>query len=196
MASLNMRMGKEQQWFLLRLALVLVLFLGLLAALVYPEFLRGKRLDEQISATKYAILEQEMFSPLYQKLQNDLERTLPGDLPLAQRAPLAKGGMNELPALVNRAASSAGYEALEVTVDPASLSQYPGRIMIRVVVSGPLNLFRDFFLSFSTLPFVDHLEKMEMRAVPGGVEVMLQALVLLEEAGEVEDAANESGGGE
>lgn len=177
-AAMN-RLTREQTVYVLKGIGVVGLFLLLLGVLAYPEYQRGVKLQQRINSTRYAILEQEMFAPLHARLQKDLSDTLPDNLPLVEPGPLAKGGMNVLPARVADLAAEAGYEALEVTVDPGSLSRRPDHILVRVVVSGPSARFRDFFLSFSSLAFVTHLEKMEMRAVPDGLEVMLQAWVLL-----------------
>jgi hypothetical protein len=103
-----------------------------------------------------------------------LEELLP---PKAEPVPRAQAYL--ITEQLGHMAMAVGLEPLDVTLNVASMAQEPDSIQAQGVFSGQLDGVRAFLLALNRMPSLSRLEKVEIRAVDGRLEMMVQLRVVL-----------------
>ena len=171
---LRWKLTNEDSKLLLKAVLTLVLFSGLAAALVFPTRQRLAALDADIARVRGEIARQQSFAPILAKLQQAKVQEDAAGFGFPARAPLPRTQLQDLPNLVQRVAESSGLTVLELNLDAASVLAEHNRIQLQGVFSGSLGQFRMFFVALQNEPSLSRVEKVEVRAVAGGLEFFMQ----------------------
>lgn len=159
---------------------IAVLFLMGLGGLVYPVYSNVQELEGGIAAMKSKLAEQDVYLPYYAKLQA-LQKNVPSlSLPLVKKAPLERNQAFGVVEEVERIAHGAGMDTLDIGVDQGALRAGLETTVLTGVFSGHKESFYDFYVAVESLPYVRKVKKVELRAVPGGVEVFLELAILIQ----------------
>lgn len=161
-----------------RLAVKAVVLLGLVlvlaAVLILPSRRRAAALQQDLGRVRAEIALQETLAPAYAKLEQAKAQGAADDFGFPARKPLDRQRLQELPGLIQDKAKAAGLEVLELTLDANSVLQDRNKVMIQGVFSGGLSQFRLFFVDLQGMPSLGRVERLEVRAVAGGLEFFLQ----------------------
>ncbi|MBA4358439.1 MAG: hypothetical protein C0405_12030, partial [Desulfovibrio sp.] len=68
---------------------------------------------------------------------------------------------------------------LEVTLNPASMGQDPSSIQAQGVFSGQIDAVREFLMGIARMPSLARIERVELRAADGRLELFLQLRIAL-----------------
>jgi len=98
-------------------------------------------------------------------------------LPAAEPVPRTRVYL--VPEQLSHMARAIGVEPLDVTLNPASMGQDPSSIQVQGMFSGSLDGMRELLMSFSRLPSLARLERVELRAVDGRLELFVQMRIAL-----------------
>ncbi len=158
---------------------IVVLFLLGLGGLVYPVYSRVQGLENTIAGISSKIAEQDVYLPFYAKLQSIQSNVPVLDLPLSKKVPLERHKAFGIVEEVERIAHQSDMETLDISVDQDALRAGQGTTVLTGVFSGKAGAFHDFYVAVNALPYVKETSKLELRAVPGGVEVFLKLAVLI-----------------
>ena len=146
---------------------------------IYPVYSKAFRLDDEIAAAKADLVRQRIFLPEYVRLK-ELAESADRDLPPVPRAePLSMAQVEGLPAAIKTLAANAGLEPLDVIISPGSLKQGEPRIMMQCILAGDVGAFEDFFVALNGYPHLYAVDRLEMQAVPGGVEIFVELWIAL-----------------
>lgn len=170
---------KEHTPLLIKLGGVLVFFGGLFAAFIAPVMGEIDRFERQVQVASVAVMQQEVFLPVYAKLKTQGAEKVQARYPLPQLEPVGRLQIFDVPGAIERQAAETGLEVLQVSLNPAGAKA--AQVMLQGVFTGELGSFRNFFVGLNGLAFVQEIEKVEMRAVKGGMEYFLQFWVALKQ---------------
>jgi hypothetical protein len=158
-------------------AAVVVIWIFLLPVFEPNYGLQGKIQDLEVQIRRQAVL-----LPEQMKLDALLGQEMAEGFDLPKPEPVKISEINVLPPRFVRVALDAGLEVLDVVVSPGSLHMGGGRIKMQCVVFGDMARFQDFYHAIGALPYVENVDKVEMQAVPGGIEFFVEYWVLLDES--------------
>lgn len=156
---------------------------ALLVAAVYllavMPLLEGRRLDREIAEQKATLERQQKLMPTLANLSLNadnatLEALLP---PKAEPVPRAQAYL--ITEQLGHMATAVGLETLDVTLDPASMAADPDTIQVQGVFNGEMEAVRSFLLDLNKLPSLAQMDKVEIRAVDGRLEMMVQLRIAL-----------------
>jgi hypothetical protein len=172
--TLRWNMTDDDRRLIFKAVLTLVLFAALAAALVLPARRRLAEVDADIARTRGEIARQQALLPVLLKLKQAKSKEDAGSFGFPARAPLARTQLQNLPGMGQKVAESAGLTVLELNLDAASVLAERNRIQVQGVFSGSLSQFRIFFVALQNEPSLNRVEKVEVRAVSGGLEFYMQ----------------------
>jgi len=156
---------------------------ALLAVAVYllavMPLLEGRKLDQEIAAQKATLERQQKLMPALASLSLNADNaTLDAFLPpKAEPAPRAQAYL--ITEQLVHMATAVGLEALDVNLDPASMAADPSSIQVQGVFSGELEGVRSFLMDLNHLPSLARMDKVEIRAVDGRLEMLVQLRIAL-----------------
>lgn len=171
---MDVRLKPEDTRLLIKALIALALTGVVAAVLVLPSRSRLKALDEAIAGVQGKISSQEAFAPVFADLRRAADREAGASFGFPARAPLDRQHLQELPGMVQDKAQAAGLGVLEMNLDVNSVLMDRSRVMLQGVFSGQLAQFRLFYLELQSLPSLNRVERVEIRAVPEGLEFFVQ----------------------
>jgi hypothetical protein len=141
---------------------------------LYP--LQGSlsRQNEERDAVKVDIEEQKVLSPLYRELLGKLQKKPSGVLPDGGRTALSVDDVDVVPLLIKKMAQECDLEAISVMPDVKSLASNPQFMSLHLVVKGDFPRFRKFLFDLERLPYMEHIEEMQIQEALGGRELRLK----------------------
>ncbi|MGE4265151.1 MAG: hypothetical protein AB7E46_11850 [Desulfovibrio sp.] len=162
-----------------RVGIGAALLVGAVYLLAVMPLLEGRRLDREIAAQKAAIERQQKLMPALANLSLNADNaTLDALLP-PKAEPVPRAQAYLITEQLGHMAAAVGLEALDLSLDPASMAADPDTIQVQGVFSGELEAVRGFLLDLNQLPSLAQLDKVEIRAVDGRLEMLVQLRVAL-----------------
>lgn len=159
--------------------IMLVLFVVALAGAVYPVYSRVQELDQNIAAMESKLAQQQVYLPLYARLKGEASKEPALNLPVPGGVPLERGKALGIVVDIENMAHDSNMDTLDISVDQAAIRSGLGHVKITGIFAGQSVDFRNFYVSLGALPYVDAIPKIEMRAVPNGLEVYMELSVLI-----------------
>lgn len=179
--SLNMQINltPEHRQLALRAALGAALLALAVYLLAVMPLMEGRRLEREVADQKARLERQQKLAPALASLaagaQNaTLEELLP---PKAEPVPRSQAYL--VTGQLSHMATLAGLETLDVSLNAGSLAQDPDSIQAQGVFAGQMDGVRAYLLALNRLPSLSRLEKVEIRAVDGRLEMMVQLRIAL-----------------
>lgn len=168
--------------------LVVKLLLGLAGLLVcclvflLPQWASVGKLDAKIAAAEERKQQLAAFLPSFARLNKLVEQGQGLDLPVPAGKPLEMAELDGLPDRLSRMGADSGLEPLDVVISPSSLREGTDRIMLQCVLAGKVDGFERFWRQLNALPCLDRVDRVEVQAVPGGLEFFVELWVILKKA--------------
>lgn len=177
--NLKLDITPELRQMALRLVLGTMLLCGVVYLAVGMPILEARRLTQEIAQTHQRAERQKLLMPSWALISQFSENaTLAALLPPAPQ-PVPRTSVYTMPEQLSQTARALGVEPLEVNLNPASLAQDPGTIQLTGIFSGQLEGMRGFLSVVAGMPSLSTLDKMELRAVDGHLELFLQLRLAL-----------------
>lgn len=143
----------------------LILFAGILP---YQRSLA--RLDEAIGKLRSDVAMQRDLYPIYLTMQK-LDKKTTAVLPMPPKGVLSRGEISKIPATVRAMAARAGMIVLAVSPDLTAVTGNITALPFTVVVRGDFLKFRKFLQEAGAIPYVDHVEEIQIQENPEGLKV-------------------------
>lgn len=177
--NMDIKLSPELRQLALRLGIGAVLLAAAIYLIAVMPLLEGRKLDQEILAEKAKIERQQKLMPTLASLSlgagnATLEELLP---PKAEPVPRSQAYL--VTDQLSHMATAVGLEPLDVTLNAASMAQDPDTIQAQGVFSGQIDGVRAFLLALNRMPSLSRLEKVEIRAVDGRLEMMVQLRIAL-----------------
>ncbi len=155
---------------------------GILAFVVlaiYPYHKSLVRLDKEIAKTESQIEEQKALFPIGKELLKSVMQKETWGLPFPEKAGLDRDKASEISVIFERIARKSNLEIIRIIPDIKSLTEQAGLLSVKTVVKGKLYDFREFFLEIGKLPYLEHVEEIQIQPAEGVKEFSLKVWLAL-----------------
>lgn len=132
------------------------------------------RLNGDIVALKSEIKRQEILYPVYLDLKRQYEAEVLKELPLVTNKAMTQEEVNEVTRQIEEAAMQANVEPQQVIPDPATLAENSGQVIVNCEFFGPFFNIRDLLKSLGGIPYVRHIETLQMQEALNGLVVKMK----------------------
>ena len=117
----------------------------------------------EIASITNRIKQQEMFYPVYLRLKHDISAKVSDIYTQTRHEPLTLEQMNNLAGQLSGVAVQAGLASVSVKPDPDSLEGDGNSVMVKCVLSGEFERFRDYLIALGNLPYRMHVSEIQMQ---------------------------------
>ena len=177
--NMNIKLTPELRQLGLRVVIGAVLLAGAVYLLALMPLFEGRRLDSEIAGMKLRLERQQKLMPALASLSaNAQNATLEALLP-PKAEPMPRAQAYLITEQLAHRARAVGLEPLEVSLDPASMTEDQNSIQAQGVFSGGVEAVRTFLLDLNQMPSLARVDKVEMRAVDGRLEMLVQLRIAL-----------------
>jgi len=147
--------------------------------LVAMPVMQGHRLDAEIAAAKANLTRQQSLAPALASLAQGAQNASLATLLPPKSDPVPRTRVYLMPEEIGHMAKALGVEPLDVALDAGSLAQDPDAIRLTGVFSGQFEGCRSLLMQLGGLPSLARMERVEMRAVDGHIEMLVQLRIAL-----------------
>lgn len=156
---------------------------ALLAAVVFLAVVmplaEGRRLTLETAETRERVKRQQKLLPTWASLsQFSSNATVAALLPPAKK-PVERARAYAVPDDIAQMARAYGVDPVDVTLNPASLAKSPDAIEVNGVFAGPIDGLRGLLGGLAGMPWLEGVDKVELRSVDGHLEMYIQLRVAL-----------------
>jgi len=142
--------------------------------IIIPSQRTSVLLDEEIVKLGDRIEEQRILKPLFESLLKSAKNKNPTELPLTPKAKLAYGEIGNLSDRLQAMASNHNLRLQEIKTDFNAVTGNSGYLMMSLNVTGDFMQFRDFMIELGTIPSLEHIEEIQIRAIEASREIKLK----------------------
>ncbi len=121
------------------------------------------QLDGQIADVRHRMAEQETLMPLLQSLRDQSDRKESQILPLPEKGKLPQTRIDTLPVTFRTAAKMSGMTLVSALPNLNALTGDAQFLSVDVILRGDFLLFRKFLLQIGGLPYVQHIEEIQIQ---------------------------------
>jgi hypothetical protein len=177
--KMELKMTPELRQLGIRVGIGLALLAIVAYVLVVMPIYQGRKLDADIAAAKADLVRQQSLAPALASLRDDAQNASIMELMPPKSQPVERTRVYLMPDQVGQLARDLNVEPLDLSLDPASLGDDPGAIRLTGVFSGKAAACRRLLMAIGALPSLARIERVEMRAVDGHIEMLVQMRVAL-----------------
>lgn len=177
--KMDIKLTPELRQLGLRLGIGAVLLVGAVYLLALMPLFEGRRLDGEIAALKIRLERQQKLMPALASLSANAQNATMAALLPPKAEPMPRAQAYLITEQLGHRARAAGLEPLEISLDPASMAQDQNSIQAQGVFSGEIEAVRTFLLDLNQLPSLARVDKVELRAVDGRLEMLVQLRIAL-----------------
>ncbi len=152
-------------------ALIIVAFVGLL---ILPNILEDRDVKHEILTLQAEIERQKILFPIYIKLQSELTRKVVDELPIPEPTALTEAEIDKATHDIEDVAIRTKLKINDVTPDPASLTKAAGYVGVNCDFYGSYFNLRAFLIELGSLPYLKHIEKLDMQEGADGVNFTMR----------------------
>jgi len=137
---------------------------------ILPHQQAAGRLEDQIEALQGQISEQRLLGPIYNRFTSLLAETQPEGLkglPFPAPGRLAPEQVAGIEALFRQMADQGGLRVRRIGADLNSMINEMGELRLSLEILGDLSSLRAFMLKLGELPYLTHIERIEVRREAG-----------------------------
>ncbi len=131
-------------------------------------------LDKEYKKISDRIEEQRILKPVFDSLLKQAKKKNPTDLPSAKRVALNRRDISKVSESLQEMAFRHGLKIQDLNTDVPDLTGKSGFLQISINLTGAFMDFRDFLLDLGTIPALETIEEIQIRAIEGGREFKLK----------------------
>ena len=176
MAEQKMNLHIPQQsviYILLCLTGILVFLLGG----IIPNSKKMSEMDTQTAEIKFRLEEQKVLGSFHQSLQGKNEKKESEVLPLPAKGILAQAKIDTLPLTLTTAAKTSGMSLVSATPNLTAMTGDAQFISVNVILRGDFINFRKFLINLGGIPYVQHIEEIQIEGKPDTQEFRMKVWV-------------------
>ncbi len=174
MLSKKLELTPELRALGLRVGLGLLLLAVAAYVMVFMSLREDARLAREIVDAREGIRRQQQILPAWATIASLSHNASLDALSLPAPEPVPRTRVYLMPEQLEHMARAVGLEPLEVTLNPATMAQDPSSIQAQGMFSGSLEGVRALLVDVARMPSLARLERVELRAVDGHLELFLQ----------------------
>ena len=165
--------------------MIIILFgAGLLAFIllsVFPNYFAYSNINHKISTLKNQIEEQKILSPIFEDLSDKAKFEEPGSLPFPKKEKLSKYETSKISSRIQKIILDNDYKLESIVTDMDSLMKGSDHFKMSILMQGEFMNLRNIVLQLGTLPFLDHIELIQINNHNGITQVRLEIWIAQEQ---------------
>lgn len=177
--DLNLTLTREQRVLAGRCGIAAALVLAAAYLLVGMPLLEGHRLDREIVAEQATLARRQKLMPALASMSADANNATLNSLLAPKSEPLPRAQAYQVTEQLSHMATAAGLEPLDVSLSTATMAEDPDSIQALGVFSGQMECVYAFLVELGRMKSLSRMERVEIRAVDGRLEMMVQLRVAL-----------------
>lgn len=130
---------------------------------LYPAHRSSKELDREISDLQAQLEEQKILFPLYQEMSGKMRLQVSEVLPFPEKTELPQEEIDRIPVELRELAVQSKLQTVTVTPDVKSLENNSKRLLVEITAEGEFLDFRTFVIKLGRIPYLDHIEEMQIK---------------------------------
>lgn len=142
--------------------------------IILPTQKTSAELDTQFAKISDRIEEQRILRPVFESLLKQAKKKKPTELPTAKKAKLDRTEISKLSEDLQEMAFRHGLKIQDLKTDVSTLTGPGGYLLIRISLTGDFMDFRDYLVDLGTIPSLDFIEEINIRAIEGSREFNLK----------------------
>lgn len=131
-------------------------------------------LEQEIEKLNDRIEQQRILRPVFDSLLERAKREYSTDLPAIKMEALDRGDVNTISKVLQDMAGRNGLEIEDISTDAKDIVNDSGHLLMQVHVSGDFMNFRGFLMDMGTIPALEQIEEIIIRAIEGNREYKLK----------------------
>lgn len=142
--------------------------------IIVPNNNAGAELDKEIEKINERIEQQRILRPVFDSLLQRAKKKNPTELPAVPKEKLKRADINRVSTLLQDMAGRHQLEIRDIQTDVNEIMKNTGFLLIRVQAVGDFMNFRDFLLDMGTIPALEQVEEINVKAIAGSREYRLK----------------------
>jgi hypothetical protein len=141
---------------------------------IYPQYQSQISLDHEIANLTTRIEEQKILAPLFKDLTTKGRSKIPEDLPFPQRQKLSKEEARKISFAIQAVIQKNDFTVENIVPDVNSLMDGSGFLKLSLVAIGDFFRLRDVLLQLSEIPYLEHIEMLQIETYDDLIKVSLK----------------------
>ena len=142
--------------------------------IIIPTQNASTELDKDIQKLGDQIEEQRLLKPVFDSLLKRAKKKNPTELPSTKKVKLARGDISNISEELQEIARRHGLQLKDIKTDVNALMSNTGYLMMRLDLAGNFMRFRDFLVDLGTIPSLEQIEEIQIRAIKATREFKLK----------------------
>jgi hypothetical protein len=142
--------------------------------IIIPTQKAAYELDRDIDNLEERIEEQRILKPVFDSLLTRVKKKNPTALPATKKVKLSRGDISKVSDTLLEMAQRRGLELRDIRTDVNALAEDTGYLQMRLDVTGDLMRFRDFLVDLGSIPSLEKIEEIQIRAIESSREFKLK----------------------
>lgn len=142
--------------------------------IIIPNHNAAVELDREIKGINESIEQQRILRPVFDGLLQRAKKKNPTELPAVKTVKLARGDINQVAQRLQEMAGRHDLEIRDIKTDVDEIMKNTGFMLMRVEAIGDFMNFREFLLDLGSLPALEQIEEITVRAIPANREYRLK----------------------
>ena len=158
--------------------LICLCVLLLLSVLViYPQRISLAGADLDIKKLKGRIEEQKLLYPIFQNLLKKVRAKDTEGLPFPKKAKLTRDETGKISSIFKKIVQKSNLTLKEITPDIDALIGDSRYLKLNLIVKGEFLDLRNFMLQLGKLPYLEYIERIQIRSVQDSKEISFKILL-------------------
>ncbi len=142
--------------------------------IILPTQNTSEQLDKDITRISDRIEEQRILKPVFESLLKRAKKKNPTDLPTTKSVKLDRADISKLSEDLQEMAFRHGLKVQDMKTDVAALIGKSGYLQMRLNLTGAFLDFRGFLVDLGTIPSLEIIEEIQIRAIEGSREFKIK----------------------
>ena len=142
--------------------------------IILPNQNLSAELDQEINQITARIEQQRILRPVFDSLLKRAQKKKSTQLPATKKVKLERGDILKVSERLQEIARRNELTIEDVNTDVDEIMNNTGYMLMRLHITGEFLKFRDFLLDLGTLPWLERIEEIKVRAIEGNREYNLR----------------------
>jgi len=142
--------------------------------IIIPNQNTSTELDQEIEKLNDRIEQQGILRPVFDTLLDRAKREKSTELPTIKKVKLNRDDINKVSEIIQDMAGRHDLKVQDVRTDANEIMNNTGYMLMRVQVTGDFIKFREFLMDLGTIPSLELIEEINIRAIEGNREYKLK----------------------
>ena len=163
-------------FFLMCLCLLLFFFL----LVIYPQHISLADADLDIKKLQERIEEQKILYPVFKNLLKKAHLKDIEGLPFPKKTKLTRDETGKIVSIFRKITQKSNLTLKEITPNVDALISDSGHLKLNLIVKGEFLDLRNFMLQLGELPYLEHIERIQIRSVQDSKEISFNVFLAQE----------------